>query len=105
MTSFEVARAFRRDRELRCTYLIALSGYSQPEDIERASSAGFSRHLAKPASIDAVARLIAEARDSRRTSVAALERGSDFHAAAALRLPAQRAAKGAPHVIRDGSRT
>jgi CheY-like chemotaxis protein len=60
MNGHDVARAFRSDRELRDIYLIALSGYAQPDDIQRATEAGFSRHLAKPASIDAIARLVAE---------------------------------------------
>ena len=61
MDGHEVARRFRRDRELASIYLVALSGYAQPDDVARATAAGFSRHLAKPASIDAVARVIAEA--------------------------------------------
>jgi len=33
---------------------VALTGYAQPEDRERAAEAGFDAHLAKPPSIDAL---------------------------------------------------
>ncbi|HEY1559218.1 MAG TPA: ATP-binding protein [Kofleriaceae bacterium] len=59
MSGHEVARAFRTDRDLRDTHLVALSGYAQPEDVESATAAGFSRHLAKPASLEALIRAIA----------------------------------------------
>jgi two-component system CheB/CheR fusion protein len=61
MDGLEVARLFRRDRQLRDTYLVALSGYAQPEDIERATTAGFSKHLAKPASLELLMTVIAAA--------------------------------------------
>jgi CheY-like chemotaxis protein len=49
---YEVARALRRDDILRGTHLIALSGYAQPEDRQRARDAGFDAHIAKPPDID-----------------------------------------------------
>jgi two-component system CheB/CheR fusion protein len=61
MDGYDVARAFRADEGLRSAHLIALSGYARPEDLERASEAGFDEHVAKPASPDALARLIAKA--------------------------------------------
>ncbi len=45
---YAVARAIRADPELRSTRLVALSGYAQPEDRDRAREAGFDAHLAKP---------------------------------------------------------
>jgi CheY-like chemotaxis protein len=48
MTGYEVAQAIRRDETLRGVYLIALTGYALPEDVQRATAAGFDRHLAKP---------------------------------------------------------
>jgi CheY-like chemotaxis protein len=41
-------------------YLIALSGYGQPADRERARKAGFDRHLTKPADPMALRRLLAD---------------------------------------------
>jgi len=51
---YEVAR---RMRELgpRCPYLIALTGYGQPDDVQRARDAGFDAHLLKPVDPDALA--------------------------------------------------
>ncbi len=58
MNGYEVARALRQDEALRATRLIALSGYAQPEDRERARAAGFDVHLPKPAPIDELAELV-----------------------------------------------
>jgi two-component system CheB/CheR fusion protein len=48
---YEVARAVRRDDALRGTRLVALSGYAQLEDRQRAREAGFDAYIAKPADI------------------------------------------------------
>ncbi len=58
MDGFAVARALRADPALRGTRLVALSGYALPEDRARAREAGFDAHLAKPASIEELARLL-----------------------------------------------
>jgi two-component system CheB/CheR fusion protein len=60
MDGFEVARAFRGDESLKGAILVALSGYALPEDLQRAAEAGFRRHLAKPASPEALDRVLAE---------------------------------------------
>ncbi len=62
MDGYEVARAFRSDAELRGVYLAALTGYAGPEDEQRAAEAGFARHLAKPASLQALQEVIASQR-------------------------------------------
>jgi signal transduction histidine kinase len=58
MDGYEVARTFRADAALRDVRLVAVSGYAQPEDRERAVRAGFDAHVAKPADPAAIARLI-----------------------------------------------
>jgi CheY-like chemotaxis protein len=40
-------------------YLVALSGYALPEDLQRAADAGFDRHLPKPANLEMVEDLLA----------------------------------------------
>jgi CheY-like chemotaxis protein len=45
--------------------LVALSGYGQDEDRRRALDAGFDDHLVKPPDIDALARCLARAGESR----------------------------------------
>jgi PAS domain S-box-containing protein len=56
---YEVARMLRAEEGLRATRLIAISGYAQPEDKQRAKDAGFDAHLAKPASLDELNALLA----------------------------------------------
>ena len=56
---YRVARAIRADNQLRSAYLVALSGYAQPEDFETARRAGFDEHLAKPASMERIKRALA----------------------------------------------
>jgi PAS domain S-box-containing protein len=59
MDGFEVARAFRADERLKGAFLVALSGYALPKDLQRASEAGFARHLAKPPGMEALEELLA----------------------------------------------
>jgi PAS domain S-box-containing protein len=61
MDGYAVARAIRADSALRSTFLIALSGYAQAEDVAKARAAGFDRHLAKPASVGEIQRLLVAA--------------------------------------------
>jgi PAS domain S-box-containing protein len=55
---YQVARLFREDRDLKDTYLIALTGYARPEDLARAVKAGFDRHVAKPPCVEELDRLV-----------------------------------------------
>ncbi|WP_049760132.1 hybrid sensor histidine kinase/response regulator [Anaeromyxobacter dehalogenans] len=48
MDGYEFARQFRALTAGRHVRLVALSGYAQPEDIARATEAGFDAHIAKP---------------------------------------------------------
>ncbi len=59
MDGYEVARAIRADDRLRGIFLVALSGYAQAEDVERAACAGFDRHVAKPPSPEQLEELLA----------------------------------------------
>jgi len=56
---YVVARTLRAEEALRSARLIALTGYAQPEDCARAREAGFDAHLAKPAALAEIVRLIA----------------------------------------------
>ena len=60
MDGYAVAPAFRADEVLRGTSLVALTGYALPEDVSKVVEAGFDRHLAKPPSMDAIERILAE---------------------------------------------
>ena len=52
MDGYAVAKAMRADPAFRGAHLVALTGYGQPEDRERALQAGFDQHLTKPISHD-----------------------------------------------------
>jgi two-component system, sensor histidine kinase len=54
---YEVARRLR-GLGTRCPYLIALTGYGQPDDVKRARDAGFDAHLLKPVDPDALASVL-----------------------------------------------
>lgn len=58
MDGYEVASRIREQPEWRDLMLIALTGWGQPEDRQRADLAGFNHHLLKPADLDALQNLI-----------------------------------------------
>ena len=62
MDGHEVARAFRADDATKGAFLVALSGYALPEDLQRAHEAGFDRHLAKPPSLEEIEEALASGR-------------------------------------------
>jgi PAS domain S-box-containing protein len=62
LDGYAVARALRGDPALGATRLIALTGYAQPEDRERARDAGFDAHVAKPPDLDELMSAIAAER-------------------------------------------
>jgi PAS domain S-box-containing protein len=64
MNGYDVARAFRADEALKRTFLVALSGYALPEDLQHAAEAGFERHLAKPLGMQALQDLLSSLPDS-----------------------------------------
>jgi PAS domain S-box-containing protein len=45
---YALARMARQTPEVRATYLVALTGYGQDEDRQRALAAGFDAHMTKP---------------------------------------------------------
>jgi len=58
-SGLDVARRLREDPFLGGLFLVALSGWVQPEDLVRSREAGFDYHLAKPVSVVTLERLIA----------------------------------------------
>jgi two-component system CheB/CheR fusion protein len=60
LDGYAIARAFRGDERLSKTYLVALSGYALPEDVQRATDAGFHRHVSKPPNLEKLEQLLAE---------------------------------------------
>jgi PAS domain S-box-containing protein len=58
MNGYELAARLRTLPELAPIRLVALTGYGQAEDIERARAAGFDYHLVKPADLRALQRAL-----------------------------------------------
>jgi signal transduction histidine kinase/CheY-like chemotaxis protein len=61
VNGYEVARTLRSDPSLRSTRLIAVTGYAQYEDKQKAIDAGFDAHLTKPPDVDKLNKLLTEA--------------------------------------------
>jgi CheY-like chemotaxis protein len=59
MDGYAVARRLRDGSPV--AWLVAMSGYAAPEDLQRAREAGFDRHVAKPATLEGLEALFAEA--------------------------------------------
>lgn len=60
MDGYDVARILREEPALADVWLVALTGYAQPEDLDLGKVAGFNRHLAKPPTMDAVEQVLNE---------------------------------------------
>ncbi|TZF89861.1 hybrid sensor histidine kinase/response regulator [Cognatilysobacter lacus] len=77
MDGYEVARRLRRTAGGSEMRLIALTGWSQPQDRERTRAAGFDHHLSKPVDIGALQSLLdGAAHDAPATSVRPLNGGA-----------------------------
>jgi CheY-like chemotaxis protein len=60
LDGYSVGRQLRQELGSNKMFLIAVSGYGQEEDQERAKSAGFDAYLVKPISLKDLERLLAE---------------------------------------------
>ena len=60
LDGYSVARQLRQEQGSNKMFLVAVSGYGQEEDQERAKSAGFDAYLVKPISLKDLEKLLAE---------------------------------------------
>jgi CheY-like chemotaxis protein len=60
MDGYEVARQFRARPALRHVHLIALTGWGQVDDRQKALAAGFDLHLTKPVDLDHLQSVLAD---------------------------------------------
>jgi signal transduction histidine kinase len=67
-SGLEVARRLREEPSLAGLFLVALSGWVQPEDLVRSREAGFDHHLAKPVDVGTLVRLLARAEGVLRST-------------------------------------
>ncbi len=68
MTGYELAQRIRQQPWGRSMFLLAVTGWGQKEDKERAKSAGFDHHLTKPVDPDHVETLLQALLHGRRTA-------------------------------------
>jgi CheY-like chemotaxis protein len=59
MNGYRLARLLRAAPETATSLLVAITGYGQPGDKERAMQAGFHQHLVKPVDLSKLVALIA----------------------------------------------
>jgi CheY-like chemotaxis protein len=59
LNGHDVAAKLRHLPETRSAYLVAVTGYGQSNDRERALAAGFDAHFVKPIDVDALAAMLA----------------------------------------------
>jgi CheY-like chemotaxis protein len=60
LTGDQVARAVRGEPWGQRVFLVAVTGWGEPEDKERASAAGFDHHLTKPVDVDEMEKLLGD---------------------------------------------
>ena len=58
---YELAPKIRALPEVNGATLIAISGYGQPEDLKRATAAGFDHYLVKPVDLPSLRTLLSQA--------------------------------------------
>lgn len=68
MDGYAVASALRQDATMASMYLVALTGYAQPDDMHRALRAGFDAHLAKPPNLENLKAILARSSAGLRRS-------------------------------------
>lgn len=60
LNGYETCQAIRAQAGGGSRTLVAVTGFGQPQDVERARSAGFDHHLVKPLDLQQLAKLISE---------------------------------------------
>ena len=65
MTGCDIARTVRKDDRLSGIFLIALTGYGQSSDRDRALQSGFDEHMVKPVRVESLVALLANCTDER----------------------------------------
>ena len=60
MDGYELARCLRQVEGLERALLIAVTGYGQESDRQRAFAAGFDHHMVKPVDAQKLLRIVAE---------------------------------------------
>jgi CheY-like chemotaxis protein len=67
ISGYEVMQQIRQLAGGSSIFSVALTGYAQPEDVQRATDAGFDAHLPKPPSIERLREVLVKVVRSRDT--------------------------------------
>jgi two-component system, sensor histidine kinase len=66
LDGYTVAQRIRAGTGGKSLVLVALTGYSEPEDVQRARAAGFDAHLVKPVDPDTLTKTLLDLTTGRR---------------------------------------
>jgi CheY-like chemotaxis protein len=66
MDGYEACRELRANPRSARAFIVALTGWGQDQDKARAKQSGFDAHLTKPADLDVVEQMLANALASKR---------------------------------------
>ena len=75
LNGYDVARTLRARCQGPPVLLVALTGYGQPEDRQRALAAGFDEHLIKPVNLDRLTQIMSRRRPRRCADLHGRTRG------------------------------
>jgi PAS domain S-box-containing protein len=81
MNGYEVARRIRQTDSGRSVLLVALTGWGQKEDVNRAIDAGFDHHMTKPADPDRIEQLLGRFLGSGRLASRTTQESPHQHSA------------------------
>lgn len=68
MNGYQMVQKLRQDPAFATTRIIAMTGYGQKEDREKALASGFDDHLTKPVDVDQIQRILGELDTSRSSN-------------------------------------
>jgi CheY-like chemotaxis protein len=71
ISGFEVVNALRADPRMRDRYIVAVTGYSRPQDRARAQQAGFDDYFVKPIDLAKIRQILRLAASRARATLAA----------------------------------
>ncbi len=72
ISGYEVVNALRADPRSRDRYIVAVTGYSRPQDRARAKQAGFDDYFVKPIDLAKIRQILRLAATRARASLAAV---------------------------------
>ena len=66
MSGYDVAQRLRRQSGMEEAFLVALTGYGQGDDRQRANEAGFDAHFVKPMDLNSLREVLTRLKSTKR---------------------------------------